>query len=585
MRAFPLDRRNPLRGPGWLAPALAALLACSQHPPAKTAGPAPAEEGAGPSVAATAAAAPAGAPAAAETAPAAAAAAAPAAAPEPEFEWLEGDDGVQYRVEPIEKLPGKYQFISDDRVIVFGVPVDIVGHDDQWFYVKVYKIDTTIRRPKARIEPTPEELAEVAATYVPEAGSADRLRFLPFDAGLPRSGQWRNGFEIADLNADGHPDIVHAPGRKAFGGLVVFLGDGRGNWQPWADLLTPQPYDYGDVAVADFNADGHLDVALGIHLRGLRALVGDGKGGFREWTEGLDYQVPGQGDGSPGFSSRALRAADWNGDGRPDLIALGEGPRPARPTAAEQRQGLRAGRVLMESDGPAIFLNQGDGTWVKREQRREAMEIFGDDLTVGDFDGNGRVDFATATGLMTRKDLVNLGGDGEEWVPVEIPVRPGGYVRAVAAADLDGNGRDDLALAYSAYELGLWRTGIDLHYSQPDGGWRRRTLAAREGRVAVYALGLGDLDGDGARDLFATDADGGALVFLGDGKGFFVGEESPEVQQPVGNCRSYHVHLADLDGDGRDEVVANFADEANALIDPNRCPSAGGLVAWKAAAR
>ena len=43
------------------------------------------------------------------------------------------------------------------------------------------------------------------------------------------------------------------------------------------------------------------------------------------------------------------------------------------------------------------------------------------------------------------------------------------------------------------------------------------------------------------------------------------------------------MHLADFDQDGRDEVVATFADEANPMFDPTRCPRGGGIAAWEVA--
>ena len=92
----------------------------------------------------------------------------------------------------------------------------------------------------------------------------------------------------ADMNGDGHPDIIHGPPRKAPGaGPVIFLGDGKGSWSRWREArFPPLAYDYGDVQVGDFNGDGHQDLAFAVHLRSLIALLGDGKGGFRNASEG-----------------------------------------------------------------------------------------------------------------------------------------------------------------------------------------------------------------------------------------------------------------------------------------------------------
>jgi FG-GAP-like repeat len=107
------------------------------------------------------------------------------------------------------------------------------------------------------------------------------LRFVPFGEGLPTSGEWREGFRIADLNGDGHPDIVHGPPRKQPGPPVIFLGDGKGSWTRWKDANFPSlSYDYGDIEVADFNRDGHMDLAVAVRYRGILVLLGDGHGGF-----------------------------------------------------------------------------------------------------------------------------------------------------------------------------------------------------------------------------------------------------------------------------------------------------------------
>jgi hypothetical protein len=400
-------------------------------------------------------------------------------------------------------------------------------------------------------------IAGQTATDTPPAS----LRFVPFGAGLPASGQWREGFRIADLNGDGYPDIVHGPPRKQPGPPVIFLGDGKGAWTRWRDAHFPSlPYDYGDIEVADFNRDGNLDLAVAVHYRGIFVLEGDGYGGFSDPSTGLGVDA----NGASGFSSRAIRAIDWNGDGLPDLVAVWEGPR------------LGAARTAVPQ-GVAVLINQGRAGWHMREPAL-SPGIFSDSLALGDFDGDGHVDVATGSMVLGRNDLVNLwrGGGGASPVPVEI-AGPYHYVQAVAAGDFDHDGKDDLAVAYLSLEKEVWYSSLDLFYARPGGKWERRMLSREPGRNVAVALCSGHLSRPVTRDLVALTARGETVVYLGDGHGGLVRTASTIPVYGPG-CRGAHVELADLDGDGRDEIVSAFADEPRA----EGCPSGGGITAWKA---
>ncbi|HSL83680.1 MAG TPA: VCBS repeat-containing protein, partial [Thermoanaerobaculia bacterium] len=495
-------------------------------------------------------------------------------------EWHIDEEGKRFYVERMPKMQGWGDYLDRSKQMIkyYGVRLQYTYEDDDAFYLHVYELPPAPE--PVSTEPTPEEVEAVEATYRFDTPTANRLRFEPFDRGLPKRGMWRNGFEIIDMNGDGHLDIVHSPPRRGNGLPVIFLGDGQGNWHPWQAKF-PRSYDYGDVAVADFNGDGHLDIALAIHLRGVRVLVGDGRGGFTEWSEGTDYSVPGEGGATAEFSSRAIEAVDFNGNGLIDLLAVSEGPIPVE-TARDRLPPEELQGMIFVMPGPVVYFNQGDGTWLKHHQDTSVHEIFGDSFAVADLNGNGRPDFVTATYMMTRRDLLHYNRDGAGWEAVGVPeVRPLAYVHAVVAEDFDGDGRIDLALTYLSFEVATYRTGVDILY-QRDDGWERRTLFSREGRESFYGISHGDLNGDGSLDLVAVDADGGLHVWLGDGEGFFVREEATGMGPPSERCRGYTVALADLDGDGRDEVVVNFADSPQAMWDPMRCPSEGGLSVWKA---
>ncbi|HSG39339.1 MAG TPA: VCBS repeat-containing protein, partial [Thermoanaerobaculia bacterium] len=424
----------------------------------------------------------------------------------PDGKWLTDKEGRKYFLEKFDKSM-RYRRLDEKMVRTpWGISIEVEKEDEKFFYYKVYQLDPNARadfglRPK----PTAEEEKRVLDSYEVKVPESRRLTFSPFSKGLPTSGQWRNGFEIADMNGDKHPDIVHGPARKSLGPPSIFLGDGKGSWRRWQEAKYPRlPFDYGDAAAADFNGDGHLDLALGMHLRGLVALLGDGKGNFTDWGKGLDLQVPGRdGNDASGFSSRTIATTDWNGDGRMDIVAMGEGPR-LNVTGRGGAKPAGSG-----SYGIAVYLNQGDGSWVRKDQGTSGREIFGEALALADFNGDRRKDIATGSSVMGRRTLVNFGREDGAWNVTEVEqVRPQSYIRAVTTADFNGDGADDLAIGYLSFELATWRSGIDILYGGAGGAFTRRALAVQEGRLEFSALSSGDLDGDGKLDLAALTGKG-----------------------------------------------------------------------------
>jgi hypothetical protein len=500
----------------------------------------------------------------------------------PDGKWLVDEQGRQYYLDEIPKAEGWYHWLNDEKTKVqvqYGMVFDVASYDEDSFQVKIYKVDAAAAAPPPPAAPSKQELEKVAATYRTATAPVDRLTLVPFGKGLPERGQWRNGFKIADMNGDGHPDIVHGPARKSLSGPVIFLGDGQGNWKRWSGVrFPPLAYDYGDVAVADFNGDGHLDLALAVHLRGVIALVSDGNGGFEDWGKGLEFEVPGQGGDAGGFSSRTLEAADWNGDGRPDLVSIGEGPRMAGNLSPGAGGRVSAGSAY----GALVYINQGDGSWVRKDELSNTSKLFGEDVAVADFTNDGRLDMILGSSVFGETDILRIGGTDAVGTKAVLPgLRPSSYVGAVDVADLNGDGRQDLAVGYLSREAGVWRTGIDVFLGRADGSWDRKGVAVVEGRPWLTALDSGDLDGDGKLDLAALTGEGEVWILLGKGDGTFEQEKSPEIPVKQG-CRGYDVKLENLDSDPADELVAEFAGEPSAMFAPTQCLSEGGIGAWKA---
>ena len=472
-------------------------------------------------------------------------------------------DGSRYTLKRLRKQDIRYRKLGEDRVRVLPIyHYRLAKEDAEYLYVKEY----------LPVDPPPKPPADPAASrtgFSTATGSVDRLALRPFDDGLPTQGQWRNRFALADMNGDGKLDIVHGPPRKGGGGPRVFLGDGAGHWRLWNEASFPAAtYDYGAVAVADFNGNGPLDLALAAHHKGISVLLGDGQGRFHLAVTPTDLEP----DAERRFTSRAILARDWDRDGKPDILALGEGPRPMQgpPGAAGAAYGW------------AIYLNQGENRWRKLAQSADAPRTFGDALAVGDFDGDGSSDLLTASQVFGNRFVLHYGGpQGRAKTVVVELIRPQSYVNGVAAADFDGDGRDDAAVSYNTVDGSAWRAVIDVLLARDNGRWERRTVAAVETRGGIFAMAAGNLDGDGHKDLVALTAAGETWLFLGRGDGQFDREATPEIAPLGTDCRGYHVELADLDGDGRDEIVAAFAGEDSAAQDQSGCSGGGRLQAWK----
>ena len=112
---------------------------------------------------------------------------------------------------------------------------------------------------------------------------------------------------IADINGDGANDVVYAC-RDSCQSMVYF-NDGKGRFNrktPWG---VPKS-SVRAMAVADFDGDGHLDIAACPENLGCFVFFNDGRGTF---GDGVRFDIP-------KAVPYSMLAADLNRDGRPDIL-------------------------------------------------------------------------------------------------------------------------------------------------------------------------------------------------------------------------------------------------------------------------
>jgi hypothetical protein len=311
----------------------------------------------------------------------------------------------------------------------------------------------------------------------------------------------RRDVTIADLNGDEIPDVTVT--NFDSGDISVLLGRGDGTFEPQRRFdATSAPY---SLDVGDFNGDKVPDlVAIDSHAgtqnSTVAVLLGRGDGTFA-----VQHSFTSLTGGE--FPLSAVRVADLNNDGKPDLVVSGQ----------------------VTSPTVSVFLGNGDGTFGAERDYTAGRQGVG--LLVADVNGDGIPDIVNEDPQFGFVSVLLGNGDGtfqphQDYVVGRGPV-------AVGFADMgsqitlpDGStvlgpsdGHPDLVVADSGITFASATAGgpgvvlvpslVDSQGHFAGFGAAQLLAAAR----APQALAVGDLNQDGTPDVAVVDRDGVLVVF------------------------------------------------------------------------
>jgi hypothetical protein len=318
------------------------------------------------------------------------------------------------------------------------------------------------------------------------------------------------GIALADFNGDGHLDMATPDYTTA--SVSVRLGNGDGTFGARTTLAAGSAPTF--IAASDLNGDGNQDLAVVNYTHQITILLGNGDGTFQA---GSGYGVHTQ--------PRSLAIGDLNGDGVPDVAVANvtSYPDPA------------------DNFYLSVLIGNGDGTF--QSQVKYIAGAGPISVAMGDLDGDGNLDLAAANVYGNSVSVFLGNGDGTIQAPVNYAA--GTNPAGVAIGDLNSDGNLDVVVGNATSST------VSVFLGNGDG-----TLASQ----VTYAAGAGaddvtlsDLNGDSHLDMVvANNQANSGSVFLGVGDGTFL----EQVTYSTGPNPT-QIAVGDVNEDGRPDLVTS----------------------------
>ncbi len=365
------------------------------------------------------------------------------------------------------------------------------------------------------------------------------------------SGNGPNNVVIADLDGDGKPDLVVSDDYNNTISIYRNISTNgsltAASFAPRVDLVTPPgSYSPFGLVVADVDGDGKLDIIVSDYDESIvsvyRNTCTPGNLSTNTFATRVDFAT--------GAQPQGIAVADLDGDGRPDLVVANSGD----GSVSILRNTGVPGSLTTNSFAPRVDIATSSGC---------------QSVAVGDLDGDGKPDVvAVNSGSGTVSLLRNISTPGSlstNSFAAKVDITVLSSPVQVAIGDLDGDGKPDLTVTFY-----LPQTVVSVYRNTSNVG-SLTTNSFAPG--IVFPLGgrghtpaIADLDGDGKPDLaVVTELDSLLSIFRNVSTPGSITNSSFAARVDLATgWNAWGVAMGDLDGDGRPDIV--FANSYDSTI-------------------
>jgi len=220
---------------------------------------------------------------------------------------------------------------------------------------------------------------------------------------------------------------------------------------------------------------------------------------------------------------------DFGTGAGPESIAVGD-------FNGDGKQDLATANVSAST--ASVLLGNGSGGFAAKADFTTTTPY---SIAVGDFNGDGKQDLATANyGADTASVLL---GNGDGTFAAKADFTTGALPASIAVGDFNGDGKQDLATAN--YTAGT----ASVLLGNGDGSFAAKTDFTTG--TIPQGIAVGDFNGDGKQDLVTANYTAGtASVLLGDGSGGFAAKTDVTT-----GTTPYSIAVGDFNGDGKQDLV------------------------------